>query len=249
MHRINGREESMKYKVASNEGSKIAVCSMHGSARPRLRERGRLVTVRGKLGVDVLELVGGGGLGGGALLGSGDLALVVSLLLDLALGLELVDGLHVVPADLVRDALDGGELAAGLEAEDAESGGDDHQLLAVVGRGDTLVDLQALQSGGTTGGLVGKHASDGLVEDARGSTVVEGTGLLGVDQVALVQVSVVLQLVAEERARDVDELGSHNNDLLAGEELLGQGGGETTEEVSLAVNDVWVCLLEGHLRK
>lgn len=54
-------------------------------------------------------------------------------------------------------------------------------------------------------------------------------------------------LVAEERAGDVDELGSNDNDLLAGEELLGQGSGETTEEVSLAVNDVWVCLLEGHL--
>lgn len=161
---------------------------------PLLVERNRLVAVRSKLGVDVLELVGGGGLSGGALLGSSDLALVVSLLLDLALCLELVDGLHVVPANLVRDTLDGGKLAAGLKTEDTESGGDDHELLAVVGRGDTLVDLQSLESGGTTGGLVGNHATDGLVEDARGSTVVEGTGLLGVDQVALVEVGVVLQL-------------------------------------------------------
>lgn len=121
---------------------------------------------------------------------------MVSLLLDLALGLELVDGLHVVPADLVRDTLDGGELAAGLKAEDTESGGDDHELLAVVRRGDTLVDLQSLEGGGTTSGLVGKHAADGLVEDARGSTVVEGTGFLGVNQVALVEVGVVFQLWA-----------------------------------------------------
>lgn len=210
-------------------------------------ETNRLVAVRSELGVDVLELVGGGGLSGGALLGSSDLALVVSGLLDLALGLELVDGLHVVPANLVRDTLDGSELAAGLKTEHTESGGDDHELLAVVGRGNTLVDLQALESGGTTSGLVGKHSADGLVEDARGSTVVEGTSLLGVDQVTLVEVGVVLQLVAEERAGDVDELGSDNNDLLAGEELLGQGGGETTEKVSLAVNDVRVSLLEGHL--
>lgn len=172
---------------------------------------------------------------------------MVSLLLDLALGLELVDSLHVVPANLVRDTLDGGELAAGLKTEDTQSRRDDHELLAVVRRRDTLVDLQSLQSGGTTSGLVGNHAADGLVEDARRGTVVEGTSLLGVNQVALVQVGVVLQLVAEERARDVDKLGSNNNDLLAREKLLGQSGGETTEKVALAVNDVWVCLLEGHL--
>lgn len=172
---------------------------------------------------------------------------MVSGLLDFALGLELVDSLHVVPTDLVGNALDGGELTAGLKTENTEGGGDDHELLSVVRRGNTLVDLQSLESGSTTGGLVGKHAANGLVEDARGSTVVEGTGLLGVNQVALVKVGVVLELVAEEGAGDVDELGSNDDNLLAGKELLGQGGGETTKEVTLAVHNVWVCLLEGHL--
>lgn len=46
-------------------------------------------------------------------------------------------------------------LASGLEAEDAEGVGDDHLLLAVVGRGHTLEELQALKGSGTTGGLVG----------------------------------------------------------------------------------------------
>ena len=165
---------------------------------PGLRKRDHLVAVRSKLGVDILELVGGGGLSGGALLGSSDLSLVVSLLLDLALGLELVDGLHVVPANLVRDTLDGGKLAAGLKSENAESSGDDHELLSVVRRGNTLVDLQSLEGGGTTSGLVGKHSSDGLVENARRSTVVERTGLLGVDHVTLVEVGVVLQLMEGE---------------------------------------------------
>ena len=64
---------------------------------------------------------------------------------------------------------------------------------------------------------------------------------------ALVQVGVVLQLVAEEGARNVDELGTDDDNLLAREELLSQGSGETTKKVSLAVNDVWVSLLEGHL--
>lgn len=49
--------------------------------------------------------------------------------------------------------LDGAVLASGLEAEDAESLGDNHLLLAVVRRGNTLEDLQALESGGATGGL------------------------------------------------------------------------------------------------
>lgn len=70
---------------------------------------------------------------------------------------------------------DGAVLAAGLQTQDTQSLGDDHLLLLVVGRGDTLEDLQALESGGTAGSLVGDHATDGLVEDARRSAEVEGT--------------------------------------------------------------------------
>lgn len=70
---------------------------------------------------------------------------------------------------------DSAVLAAGLQPQDAESLGNHHLLDLVVGRGDTLEDLEALKGGGTTGGLVGNHASDGLVEDTRGSTEVEGT--------------------------------------------------------------------------
>lgn len=71
----------------------------------------------------------------------------------------------------------GAVLAAGLESENTESLGDDHLLLLVVGRGDTLKDLEALEGGGTTGGLVGDHATDGLVEDSGRSTEVERTCL------------------------------------------------------------------------
>ena len=39
-------------------------------------------------------------------------------------------------------------------------------LLLVVGGRNTLENLQVLHSGGTTGGLVGNHAADSLVEDA-----------------------------------------------------------------------------------
>jgi hypothetical protein len=119
--------------------------------------------------------------------------------------------------------LDGAELASRLEAEDTEGGGDDHLLLAVVRGRHTLKELEALQGSGSTGGLpcakksappsdlvprsfhrgtssethlVGNHSTDSLVEDPRGSTVMEGTGLLGVDQMPLVQELVVSELWA-----------------------------------------------------
>ena len=70
---------------------------------------------------------------------------------------------------------DGAILAAGLQAKNAQSLGNDDLLLLVVGRGDTLEDLEALESGGTPGSLVRDHATDGLVEDSGGSAEVEGT--------------------------------------------------------------------------
>jgi hypothetical protein len=44
-------------------------------------------------------------------------------------------------------------------------------------------------------------------------------------------------LSAEELAGDVEGFAADDNDLLAVEELLGHGRGETTEKVALAVND------------
>lgn len=44
-------------------------------------------------------------------------------------------------------------------------------------------------------------------------------------------------LHTEEGARDVDQFSTDDNNLLSRKRLLGDDGGETTEEVSLAVND------------
>jgi hypothetical protein len=65
----------------------------------------------------------------------------------------------------------------------------------------------------------------------------EGTGLLGVNDMPLVQVGVVSELVPEERTGAVDLLASNNSNLLAGKDLLGDDGGQSTEQVALAVND------------
>ena len=81
----------------------------------------------------------------------------------------------VLPADLVAQPADGAILATGLESEDAEGLGHHHLLLLVVRGRDTLEDLEPLESGGTTGGLVGDHATNGLVKDAGGGAEVEGT--------------------------------------------------------------------------
>jgi hypothetical protein len=45
-------------------------------------------------------------------------------------------------------------------------------------------------------------------------------------------------LGAEELSRDVQGLAAHNDNLLSVEELLGDGAGEATEQVPLAVNDL-----------
>jgi hypothetical protein len=45
-------------------------------------------------------------------------------------------------------------------------------------------------------------------------------------------------LGAEELSRDVEGLAAHNDNLLSVEQLLGDGAGEATEEVPLAVDDL-----------
>jgi hypothetical protein len=57
-------------------------------------------------------------------------------------------------------------LSAGLQSQNSQSLGYNHSLLFVIWWWNTLENLKSLQSSGTTGGLVGNHATDGLVEDS-----------------------------------------------------------------------------------
>ena len=138
---------------------------------------------------------------------------------------------------LIITYLDSAVFAARLQSQNTEGLWHNHALRPVVGRGDTLEDLQALKSGGTACGLVGDHATDGLVEDAAGGAEVEGTTAGRVVTGHLAEVGVVLQLGAEELAGHVEVLATDDNDLLAGEKLLGDDGSQATEKVALAVND------------
>ena len=202
----------------------------------RSRDMNSLVAVVGK-SLGGLLLDSGVLLGIGQLSGGNLLALVVGGTLGLSSLLQTGNDILVLPANLVGQTTDSAELAAGLESENAESLGNDDLLGLVVGRGDTLEDLEALESSSTTGGLVGDHATDSLVEDSGGSAEVEGTTAGGVVTGDLSEVGVVLELRTEELSRDVEGLTANNNDLLTAKELLGDNGGESAKEMALAIDD------------
>lgn len=104
----------------------------------------------------------------------------------------LVNNVAVLPAELTAETADGAVLAAGLEAEDTERLGDDHALLVVVGRGDTLEGLQAVHGGGTTLSLVRDHATDGAPEHLGRRTVVPWATARGVETGLLAEEGLVL---------------------------------------------------------
>ena len=81
-----------------------------------------------------------------------------------------------------------------LQSENPKGLRHNHALLLVVGRGDTLEELEAFESSSTTGSLVGDHSADCPVEDLGGGTVMEGARLFRVDDVTLVEEVVVPEL-------------------------------------------------------
>lgn len=161
---------------------------------------------------------------------------VVSGTLGLSALLKSSNNVLVLPSDLVAETADSCVLAARLEAEDTESLGNDNALLLVVGGGDTLKDLQTGKGSLTTSGLVGDHTTDGLVEDPAGGTEVEGT-VGAVETSGLAEVSVVLQLVAEELTANVKLLSTDNSHALAVEDLLRNNGRKTTQKMAFGVDD------------
>ena len=97
-----------------------------------------LISTGSKDLVDLGEL----GLGGGGSLGlegvAGLLLLVVGIGLGLALVLELLEEVLVLPSDLVGEITEDGVVADGVEADDAEGGGDHLALDTIIWVGNTL---------------------------------------------------------------------------------------------------------------
>ena len=143
-------------------------------------------------------------------------------------------------------------LPATLESEDLQSGWDDHLLLLVIGRRNSLECLETLQSILPSLGLVRSHAANSPPEDLGGSPEVEGT-TAGLHVATLLQEVEILQLVAVEvtckekvsgelqkgfdLTRNVDFLTSHDNDLLSVEDEFSNNGSKASIHVASAVND------------
>lgn len=154
----------------------------------------------------------------------------------LALRLQASQNALILPTDLSTQTLQSTEAATRLEADDAKGSGHNHALHRRVRLGDTLKDLHALQGSSTTGGLVRKHATHGAPENLAGGAEVERS-LLGISGDLLAKEGVVLELVAEERAGNVQFFAADDDDALARQQLLGNDGCEAPKQVSLSINN------------
>lgn len=103
----------------------------------------------------------------------------------------------VLPAELVTQPADGAVFPARLQPQDTESLRNHHTLLAVVGRRDTLEDLQTLKRLRTTLSLVGHHAADSAPEHLGGGAVVPWATAGRVETGLLAEEGLVLHCNAE----------------------------------------------------
>ena len=92
-------------------------------------------------------------------------------------------------------------LPTALQSEDLQSRWDDHLLLLVIRRRNSLESLQTLESILPSLGLVRNHPSDSSPEDLGGSPEVEGA-TAGLHVATLLQEVEILQLVAVEVSCD-----------------------------------------------
>ena len=102
---------------------------------------------------------------------------------------------------LMAESSQRAKLPATLESEDLQSRWNDHLLLLVIGRRNSLECLETLQSILPSLGLVRNHPSDSSPEDLGGSPEVEGT-TAGLHVATLLQEVEILQLVAVEVSCD-----------------------------------------------
>ena len=126
-------------------------------------------------------------------------------------------------------------LPAWLEPENFEGGGDNHPLLFVIRRRDTLESLEPFHGFLSSLGFVGNHSSDCPPEHLRGGTEVEGA-TCRLDIAPQSQELQHFQLVPIEVARKVDALAPHNDDLITVENVLGHDGGQTAHQMAAAIN-------------
>ena len=171
-----------------------------------------------------------------SLLEGGGLSLIEFMGSFLSLGFQLLnDGLSL-PTNFVAEIAQQAEFSEVLKSDDLQSSWDDLSLLGVIGAWDTFESLKSAKSCSTLGGLMGKHTSDGSPEDSGRRSVMGGTSSWVVNHLFSLEFR-VLDLVSEEGARDVDSFSSDDNDSLTAEELLGDNGSQSTEEMALTIDN------------
>lgn len=67
---------------------------------------------------------------------------------------------------------------------------------------------------------MGNHTPDSAVENLGRSSMMNRPGPSGVDDMTFMEETMITKFIAEEAARDVNLLTSHNNNLLPGQNLL-----------------------------
>lgn len=157
------------------------------------------------------------------------LVLVVGRSLLLSDGLELGNELGLVPSNGSGEGSEGGELPGVLEADDSEGVGHADTLLLGEGVGDSLVDSESGQGGGASGGLVGHHTAKRSPEHLGGGLVMPGTSSPGVGVTLDVSELGVDLLVSGEGATKNDIFGTHDHDILAVQQFLGDESSESSE--------------------
>lgn len=88
-------------------------------------------------------------------------------------------------------------------------------------------------------GLVGDHSADGLPQHTAGGTEVERT-TGRVDIAPFAQVGQELDLVPEEVSRQLQILAAHNHYLTSIQDLLGNDGGQTAQQMAATVDKDWL---------
>ena len=147
---------------------------------------------------------------------------------------------YVDHAEYAVNMIGSQSVALGLDFGDGKSLGDDHALHVVIGRGDSLKNLQALKSGLATGALVGEHAADGAPDHTRRRAQVLGT-TAGICDHGLAKKLRKNGLVADELAADHCFIAANQNDALSGQKLLCNGGSQPTHDVAAGIDDDGAC--------
>ena len=142
----------------------------------------------------------------------------------------------MLPSDVVGETAEHAEAASRTKVSHAKGVRNDHALHASVLGRDTLESLEAGECLISALDLAGKHAADHAPDDLGRSPVVDRT-TLRVRERALAKESSELDLVADQRSRNVHVLTPNNDNLLALQKLLGNEGGKTAKEMATSVDN------------